>query len=168
MPKRCCFLLFVGAAIGFSGCAVGPDYQPPDVSVPRHFETQAKADPKSATLARSDADIVRWWGVLNDRTLNALVDRAVACNLDIEAALARVQRARIQQVAVIGTVLPHVGISGGVAAGSGTDLTKGRVADSLRAGSSESGLQTISGIVGLDGGWELDIFGKYWRFLEAA
>src|ERR1700756_5226139 len=168
MPKRCCFLLFAGAAIGFSGCAVGPDYQAPDVSVPRHFETQAKADPKSATLARSDADIVRWWGVLNDRALNALVDRAVARNLDIEAALARVQRARIQQVAVIGAALPHVGISGGIGAGSGTDLTKGRVANALRAGSSESGLQTISGIVGLDSGWELDIFGKYWRFLEAA
>jgi outer membrane protein TolC len=47
-------------------------------------------------------------------------------------------------------------------------LTKGRVADSLRAGSSTTGLETLSEIVGFDGGWELDIFGKYRRLLEAA
>src|SRR6201984_842408 len=53
-------------------------------------------------------------------------------------------------------------------AGAGLDLTKGRVANSLRAGSSTNGLSALSGIVGFDGGWELDIFGKYRRLLEAA
>ena len=71
------------------------------------------------------------------------------------------------EVAVIGAALPHVGISAGIAAGTGTDLTKGRVANSLRAGSSTAGLETLSEIVGFDGGWELDIFGKYRRLLEA-
>jgi NodT family efflux transporter outer membrane factor (OMF) lipoprotein len=168
MPRRCWFLPLAGAAIGFSGCAVGPDYQPPDVSVPRHFATQPTANPRSEALTGPDADLVRWWRALNDRALDAFVDRAVASNLDIEAALARVQRARIQEVAVIGAALPHVGISAGIAAGTGTDLTKGRVADSLRAGSSTTGLETLSEIVGFDGGWELDIFGKYRRLLEAA
>ena len=173
MPKRCWSLLLIGAAVDFSGCAVGPDYQPPDVSVPRHFATQPTANPMSAALTAPDADLVRWWRALNDRALDAFVDRAVASNLDIEAALARVQRARIQEVAVIGAALPQVGISAGIAAGSGTDLnttdlTKGRVADSLRAGSSTAGLKTLSEIIGFDGKWELDIFGKYRRLLEAA
>ena len=44
----------------------------------------------------------------------------------------------------------------------------GRVADSLRAGSSTAGLKTLSEIIGFDGKWELDIFGKYRRLLEAA
>jgi NodT family efflux transporter outer membrane factor (OMF) lipoprotein len=167
MPKRCWFLLLVGVAIGFSGCSVGPDYQPPDVSVPRHFATQSTANPRSAALTAPDAGLVQWWRALNDRALDAFVDRAVASNLDIEAALARVQRARIQEVAVIGAALPQVGISAGIAAGTGTDLTKGRVANSLRAGSSTTGLETLSEIVGFDGGWELDIFGKYRRLLEA-
>jgi NodT family efflux transporter outer membrane factor (OMF) lipoprotein len=165
MPKRGWFLLL---AIGSSGCAVGPDYQPPDVSVPRHFATQPAANPRPAALTAPDADLARWWRALNDRALDAFVDRAIASNLDIEAALARVQRARIQEVAVIGAALPKVGISAGIAAGSGTDLTKGRVAESLRAGNSTSGLKTISEIIGFDGGWELDIFGKYRRLLEAA
>jgi NodT family efflux transporter outer membrane factor (OMF) lipoprotein len=111
---------------------------------------------------------VRWWRALNDRALDSFVDQAVASNLDIEAALARVQRARIQEVAVIGAALPQVGISAGIAAGTGTDLTKGRVANSLRSGSSTSGLEALSRIAGFDGGWELDIFGKYQRLLEAA
>jgi NodT family efflux transporter outer membrane factor (OMF) lipoprotein len=168
MPKRCSFLLLAGTAIGVSGCMVGPDYQLPDVSVPRQFATQPKANSKSAAPTTSDADLARWWPALNDRALDALVDRAVASNLDIEAVLARVQRARIQQIAVIGAALPEVGISAGAAAGTGTDLTKGRVANSLRAGSSTSGLKELSGIVGFDGGWELDVFGKYRRLLEAS
>jgi NodT family efflux transporter outer membrane factor (OMF) lipoprotein len=173
MPKRCWFLPLVGAAIGFSGCAVGPDYQPPDVPLPRHFATQSTANPSSAALTAPDAELVRWWRALNDRALDAFVDQAVASNLDIEAALTRVQRARIQEVAVIGAALPQVGISAGIAVGSGTDLnptdlTTGRVADSLRAGSSTAGLKTLSEIIGFDGKWELDIFGKYRRLLEAA
>ncbi len=167
MPKVSWFLLVAGAAIGISGCAVGPDYQSPDVLIPRQFATQLPAT-KSAPLATPDAHIVQWWRALNDRALDAFVERAVASNLDIEASLARVQRARIQQVAVIGAALPQIGISAGIGAGTGTDLTKGRVADSLRAGSSESGLESLSEIGGFDGKWELDIFGKYWRLLEAA
>jgi NodT family efflux transporter outer membrane factor (OMF) lipoprotein len=168
VAKRCWFLLNVGAALAFSGCAVGPDYWPPDVTTPQRFEAQPRANTKSTTLAGPDANVVLWWRALKDRTLNALVERAVASNLDIEAALARVQSARIQEVAVISAALPQVGISAGIGAGTGTDLTKGRVANSLRAGSSTNGLNALSEIVGFDGTWELDLFGKYRRLLEAA
>jgi len=168
MPKRCWLLLPAGAAVGFSGCAVGPDYQPPDVAVPRHFASQSTANSKLATPTGPDTNVVLWWRGLNDRTLNVLVERAVASNLDIEAALARVQRARIQEVAIIGPALPQIGVSAGIGAGTGTDLTKGRVANSLRSGSSTSGLNALSEIIGFDGGWELDVFGKYQRLLEAA
>ncbi|MFY9875900.1 MAG: efflux transporter outer membrane subunit, partial [Rhodomicrobium sp.] len=54
-----------------------------------------------------------------------------------------------------------------VAAGTGTDLTKGRVAQSIRAGDATTGLQTIDRMVGFDAQWELDLFGKYQRLLEA-
>jgi NodT family efflux transporter outer membrane factor (OMF) lipoprotein len=100
--------------------------------------------------------------------VNALVERAVATNLDIEAALTRVQRARMEEVVVLGAALPQVGVSGTDAAGSGLDLTKGRVGNALRAGSSTAGLDTLSRIVGFEGGWQLDVFGKYRRLIEAA
>jgi NodT family efflux transporter outer membrane factor (OMF) lipoprotein len=168
VARRCWFLLVGGAAIAISGCAVGPNYQPPEVAVPQGFEAQARANQKSTTLPEPDPNVVLWWRPLKDRTLDGLVERAVASNLQIESALARVQRARELEVAVIGAALPQIGISGAIATGSGTDLTKGRGADSLRAGTSTSGLNALSGLVGFDGGWELDIFGKYQRLLEAA
>jgi NodT family efflux transporter outer membrane factor (OMF) lipoprotein len=173
MPNRNWFLLLAAAAFVFSGCTVGPDYQPPGVSLPKRFETQATADLGPAALRGPYASIALWWRALKDPALNVLVERAVASNLDAEAALARVQKARLEEIAVIGAALPQVGVSAGIAAGSGTDLnatdlTKGRVADSLRSGSSSTGLRSLSEIIGLDGKWELDIFGKYRRLLEAA
>jgi NodT family efflux transporter outer membrane factor (OMF) lipoprotein len=170
MWKGCWLSLLAGVAASLSGCAVGPDYQSPDISVPTSFGATSKTSSYAASAAAvtSGGDFVRWWQALNDRQLNALVERAVASNLDIEAALTRVQRARTEEIVVLNAALPHVGVSAGVAAGTGTDLTKGRVADSLRAGSNAGGLQALSGIVGFDGGWELDLFGKYRRLLEAA
>jgi NodT family efflux transporter outer membrane factor (OMF) lipoprotein len=166
MRKR--WLLFLACgAVSLSGCAVGPDYLPPDVLVPARFgaasEISSYEGPPTAVTSST-----RWWQALHDRQLNALVERAIASNLDIEAALTRVQRGRTEEIVVLNAALPQVGVSAGVAAGSGTDLTKGRVADSLRAGSSTIGLESLSRIVGFDGGWELDVFGKYRRLLEAA
>jgi NodT family efflux transporter outer membrane factor (OMF) lipoprotein len=167
MPKWCWLSFLVSAAASLSGCAVGPDYQPPDISVPTSFGAASKVSSYAEPPA-AGATSARWWRTLNDRQLNALVERAVACNLDIEVALSRVQRGRTEEIVVLNAALPEVGVSGGVGAGSGLDLTKGRVANSLRAGSSTVGLSTLSGIVGFDGGWELDVFGKYRRLLEAA
>jgi NodT family efflux transporter outer membrane factor (OMF) lipoprotein len=141
-----------------------------DVSIPSGFRAAPSAsyDAKAASASPSSVELVRWWQTLNDRELNALVERAVASNLDIEAALTRVQRARIEEIVVLGAALPQLDVSAGVAAGTGIDLTKGRVANALRSGSSTTGLEALSRIVGFEGGWQLDVFGKYWRLLEAA
>jgi NodT family efflux transporter outer membrane factor (OMF) lipoprotein len=169
VPKRCRLLLRVGLAAGLSGCAVGPDYQPAEVSIPKGWATaSAYKDAGTTSTSTSGAELVRWWRTLDDPQLNALVERAVAANLDIEAALTRVQRARMDEVVVLGAALPQVGVSGTDAAGSGIDLTKGRVGNALRAGSSTTGLDALSRIVGFEGGWQLDVFGKYWRLVEAA
>ena len=74
----------------------------------------------------------------------------------------------MDEVVVLGAALPQVGVSGTDAAGSGIDLTKGRVGNALRAGSSTTGLDPLSRIVGFEGSWQLDVFGKYRRLIEAA
>jgi NodT family efflux transporter outer membrane factor (OMF) lipoprotein len=159
-------LVAAGAFIWLSGCAVGPDYELPAVAVPKVFGA-ASLTPAVPT-APTKADFVRWWQVLHDPQLNALIERAVASNPDIEIALTRVQEARSQQIVVVGAMLPTVGGSGTVATGSGSDLTKGRVAQSIRAGDSTTGFRQIWQMAGFDAGWELDLFGKYRRQLEAA
>jgi NodT family efflux transporter outer membrane factor (OMF) lipoprotein len=168
MASRCRVLVVAGALIGLSGCAVGPDYVMPTATVPKLFGSSSLTTAVPVPDAPPGADFVRWWQSLRDRHLNALIDRAVASNPDIEIALTRVQEAREQQVVVIGAMLPTVGGSATEAIGSGTDLTKGREAQSIRAGDNTQGLRGISRMAGFDAGWELDLFGKYQRALEAA
>jgi outer membrane protein TolC len=166
MGARCRAFLVTSAFIWLSACAVGPDYELPAVTIPKAFGT-ASLMPAVPT-APATADFARWWQIVNDRQLNALIEWAIASNPDIEIALTRVQEARSQEIVVVGAMLPTVGGSGTVAAGSGSDLTRGRVAQSIRAGDSARGARSISRIAGFDAGWELDLFGKYHRSLEAA
>ena len=162
--KGRCLLAFSVAAL--CGCTVGPDYYLSDVAVPVSYGSGWNAVVTQETVPQPE--ILRWWHTLHDRELDRLVERAVECNPDIEIALTRVQAFRTQQIVVIGNALPQVGASGTYAAGTGTDLTKGRVAQSIRAGDSTTGFQNITRMGGFDLGWELDIFGKYRRELEAA
>jgi NodT family efflux transporter outer membrane factor (OMF) lipoprotein len=166
MGTRCRALFAASAFVWFSGCAVGPDYELPTVGIPRFFGTTALTP--AVVGSPVAADFVRWWQKLHDPQLTAFVERAVASNPDIEIALTRVQEARTQEVAVLGRMLPTVGGSATIATGSGSDLTKGRAAQSIRAGDSSTNLKSISRMAGFDAGWELDLFGKYQRQLEAA
>jgi NodT family efflux transporter outer membrane factor (OMF) lipoprotein len=171
MWKRWLVLLPAAALVAsLTGCAVGPDYQPPEVSVPSSFSGAPGALKRASadSIAPSSAQLVRWWHLLNDRQLSALVERAVASNLDIKVALTRVQTARMEEIVVLGAALPQVDVSATQAAGTGSDLTKGRAGNALRAGSNTTGLDQISRIAGFEAGWQLDIFGKYARLLEAA
>jgi outer membrane protein TolC len=159
-------LLIAGAFIWLSGCAVGPDYESPAVAVPTAFGTATVAP--AVANAPATADFIRWWDSLHDPQLSQLIERAIAGNPDIEIALMRVQEARSQQIVELGAMLPTVGGSGTVAAGSGTDLTRGRVAPAIRAGGVTTDVRSIWQMSGLDAAWELDLFGKRRRSLEAA
>src|SRR5271165_430427 len=98
------FWLALGIAAGLSGCTVGPDYQFPEVAIPAMFGSSLREAVSQNTAPQSDA--VRWWQTLHDPELNRLVERAIACNPDIEIALTRMQAVRTQQIVVIGAALP--------------------------------------------------------------
>jgi NodT family efflux transporter outer membrane factor (OMF) lipoprotein len=158
-------MLALGVATTLCACSVGPDYQIPEISIPVAFGSAARTTVLQDPEAQSES--LRWWRTLHDPILNRLVERAVACNPDIEIALTRVQAARTQQIVVIGSALPQAGGSAGIGAGTGTDLTRGRVSAPIRGGENNAGLNSITRAGGFDTGWELDLFGKYRRLLEA-
>jgi NodT family efflux transporter outer membrane factor (OMF) lipoprotein len=159
-------LLLTGAFIWLSGCAVGPDYEPPAVAVPNTFGA-ASVQPAAAS-APTTADFVRWWQVLHDPQLNVLIERAIASNPDIEIMLTRVQEARSREIVVLGAMLPTVGGAGSVATGTGVNLTIGRVPLTLTSAADFRGLKSVWRLGGFDAAWELDLFGRYHRALEAA
>lgn len=153
-----------------AACAVGPDYATPQLPVPAAFISAQPARPNEAGSGEEQAaGIANWWRTLRDPELNSLVGRAVLANPEIEVALNRLQQAREHEIVVLGAALPSLDAGGSFARGSGTDSVKSpRIPASLDAGVNTTGFQEVSGVAGFDAGWELDLFGKYRRELEAA
>ena len=166
MRRPCRAVIVTSAFISFSGCAVGPDYQLPTVAVPTEFR-KASLTPAIAS-APTTGEFVRWWQVLHDPQLNWLIEQAIDSNPDIEIALTRVQEARLRQNVLLGAMLPTVAGSGGIATGSAGDLMRSRAGLALRAGDSTHGFRALSRMAGFDASWELDLFGKVQRSLEAS
>jgi NodT family efflux transporter outer membrane factor (OMF) lipoprotein len=158
------FAWLPAVALGLAGCAVGPDYHSPKTAVPEGFAAAAAA----AAQSQAAADMVRWWQSLNDPELDSLVERAIQANPSLEIALTRLQEARTFEVAITGRALPTVDASVGAGRGTGTDLTRGRTTPPLTAASNRTGYEHITTIAGFDAIWEIDLFGKYRRAIEAA
>ena len=109
-----------------------------------------------------------WWRALHDRELDSLIDRAIAASPTLEVALNRLQEARAQEFAIIGSALPMLGASEGGGIGSGSDLGRGRATQTLVSAENGTGMSQITNLVGFDAAWEIDVFGKFRRAIEAA
>lgn len=160
VPRLGAALLLAGL---LGGCAVGPDYQPPTLQLPAKWGTAKPSVSASGTEANNlPPDLARWWERMNDRTLNALVEEAVAGNLDVATAKARVRQARATRKQAVGALAPTV-------TGNGS-YTR---ADNGSNVSANSGDVTVAGPfdsfqLGLNASWELDLFGANRRGAEAA
>jgi NodT family efflux transporter outer membrane factor (OMF) lipoprotein len=160
-------LSLVVLAVSTAGCAVGPDYHTPKMKLPDGFV--AASDAQSATGAGHEVvDPAKWWHTLNDAKLDSLIDRAIQANPSLEIALTRLQEARTFETVVAGRALPDLEASAGAGRGTGSNLARGRIAPPLNAASNTAGLEHITSIVGFDAAWEVDLFGKYRREIEAA
>lgn len=135
------------------GCTVGPDYRAPKTEVPAEWSAPAP-------VQTGPLDISRWWGVFNDLELDSLIQRAMESNKDLKLAEARIREARAQRGVVASAAYPTVDVA----------------ASYSRSRTSEHGLSsTVNPIAGrdlfqfgFDAGWEIDIFGKVRRAVEAS
>ncbi len=154
--------------LGAAGCAAGPNYRPPEPDVPPRFAANGGELKSGPETKPAPPDLGLWWKSLQDPQLDSLVERAVRSNLDLEIALTRLQQARTYESVVVSDALPEVGASAAAGRGTGSDLTRGRAAQPLVSADNAGGLQHINTIAGFDAAWELDIFGKFRREIEAA
>jgi outer membrane protein, multidrug efflux system len=145
-----------------SACAVGPDYRPPSASalkVPERFNAAMPA-------STAEVDLARWWTGFDDRVLTDLVDRALAANLDIEVAGARLRQARAGLRSARGAALPSIGASGSVSRSVGR--SGGSFVDPDSGRTISTGGDTSLFRAGFDAAWETDLFGGIRRSIEAA
>lgn len=138
-----------------SGCAVGPDYVPPDPGAPAAWAAADKDGVDGVATAASDlATLAAWWTTLGDPALTDLIKRAVRDNLDLEAARARLREVRAQRGSAGAARFPMVQAS----------------ASASRSRSGAGAATTIGGLyrAGFDASWEADLFGGRRRDIEAA
>ncbi|MDB6046003.1 MAG: transcriptional regulator [Gammaproteobacteria bacterium] len=83
-------ILMLGLSV--SGCQVGPRYKGPPATALAEFHNSATVENRQATLAAPPVDT--WWTGFNDPVLTRIVQRALEQNLDLAAAMTRVDRAR--------------------------------------------------------------------------
>ncbi|QGZ30997.1 efflux transporter outer membrane subunit [Stutzerimonas stutzeri] len=144
-------------AFSLGACTLGPDYQRPDLPTSAAFK-QAEGW-KSAT----PSDVSQrgaWWTLYGDAELNALVERLNVSNQNLAAAEAQYRQARALVRGARSQLFPVVGASGGVSRGGQGRSTDG-TQNTFGSGVSESYE------VGLDASWELDIWGRLRRNLQA-
>jgi NodT family efflux transporter outer membrane factor (OMF) lipoprotein len=136
------------------GCfAVGPDYQSPVVSAPDAWASSLRRG-LSATEPEAEM-LAQWWTTFGDPDLSDLIEHAVAGNVDLQIAQARIREARARRGIAVAGLFPSLDL-----AGSGTVSRS-----SENAG---SGLQRELYRTGFDASWEVDVFGGVRRSIEAA
>jgi multidrug efflux system outer membrane protein len=138
-----------------SGCVLGPDYQRPDVVEPAAFRGEG-ADASAMSIAD-----VQWSSIATDPVLQDLINTALANNLDLRIATARVEEARARYGIARSFLLPEVGASGGYS----SEQMSGS-ADPAESGGSDRSYQNWN--AGLQVSWEVDLFGRVRRQSEAA
>ena len=147
MTSRALPLLRSAAALALAalaaGCAVTQP-KPPEVDLP---VAQAPTDAQLALLER-------WWLAFDDPALAALVDEALANNLDVASAFARIELARAQVLLAQSYLYPY----GNLAVGASRSRISGVGSQPLPEGSP---LISNDFSVSLELGYELDLWGRY-------
>ncbi|WP_186804770.1 efflux transporter outer membrane subunit [Limihaloglobus sulfuriphilus] len=134
-----------------SGCSLGPDYERPETQLPQEWlgsDTSESANP----------EVLReWWKSYDDPMLGSLLERADADNLDLQAAMARIEQSRAFRAYASGEKLPSVDAFG--------NYTRSRSSQNIMgAAPGENSFYSA----GFDAFWELDLFGRIRRSIESA
>jgi outer membrane protein, multidrug efflux system len=166
--RRISFLTAFISLLALAGCAVGPNYTRPHVSIPEQW-TVAPARGTLSEQPPTDA----WWSSFHDPELDLLIERAVRQNLDIKLALERVEEARAQSGSAQSALFP------GVSANASAVRVRGGFNQGvIRAVPSSNNTSASPDLISpfetnifqgnVSASWELDVFGGIRRGLQAA
>ncbi|MBL6456002.1 efflux transporter outer membrane subunit [Belnapia sp. T6] len=178
MMRRAVPLLALLAA----GCTVGPNFLRPTPRTPEGW-TRASLDAPAYARSRAvAAEIDRsWWTSFRDPTLTWLVTSAESGNPDIEEASARIAETREQRSIALAGFWPtldaqasdtrlRISRNSPFAALAGGSPSAGGQPNPTQGAAIPTGPKPTLSIyqAGFDAAWELDIFGRTRRGVEAA
>ena len=146
----------------FGGCTVGPDYvKPPSVQTPAAYKEGTPATGPWKIATPSDTvQLGQWWKVFGDRQLDALEEQVSVSNQNLKVAEANYQQARA--------------LAQQARAGFFPTVTAGAAAVRLRQSANVPARTTATigpnndFLLPLDVSWELDVWGRVRRLVEAS
>ena len=151
-----------------AACTVGPDYEPPDLTttVPDQWHTAVETE-----MTADTTDLELWWLTFNDPLLTDLIRRAEFGNLDLQAAVGRVAEARAIRGIANGRYWPDIILGG---AYSYQKLSENGLQGAQAGQPGDPGGTELlkepfeSWSAGLSMSWEIDLFGRIRRTVEAS
>lgn len=138
--------------LSLAGCKVGPNYQRPPLTVPDQYRGLAP-DATQQPQGTEDFAQMKWWTVLQDDTLQALIKEALANNYDMRIAATRILQASANLGITRANQFPTLNGSFSIVNQQSTPLF--------------SGSPTID-TAGLQLNYIVDFWGQYRRATEAA
>lgn len=147
------FLTVSLSALALSACAAGPDYVAPIAPQTSSGPFLSQSPAVSAAPVAAD-----WWKLYNDPVLDGLIQDALKANTDIRVAVARLEKARAALSGARADKLPQSQLGAGA--------TYGRVPVTQRAPGAPQEDWSVDG--GLSVSYEVDLFGRVKRSIEAA
>ncbi len=152
MTKQLLSLLLGASAL--TACAAGPDFKAPPTPT---TAAAAFLGGGQAAVSTTPADD-HWWRLYNDPLLDGLVADALKANTDVRVAVARLERARAQLRGARSDRLPSTSLSG--------SPTYGRASQAQTLPGMDRENWTVD--MGLDVAYEVDLFGRVKRGIEAS
>ncbi|WP_122723025.1 efflux transporter outer membrane subunit [Pseudomonas viridiflava] len=142
-----------------SGCQVGQDFQRPQTSDVQWLPIQGE---QAASQINTTPYSARWWEIFRDPQLSSLIDRAAASNLDLKMAESRLAQSRAARQVIAGKQVPSVDGKLGY-------QRKRNSAEGLNDPSGNEGRAAFSQWDGgINASWEVDLWGRVKREVEAA
>jgi NodT family efflux transporter outer membrane factor (OMF) lipoprotein len=136
------------------GCSLGPDYRKPVATVPNLWQAE-----KILEMGLKPVDpekLKNWWKSFGDVKLNQLMDASLKGNLDIKIALTRIDQARAERRGTRAELFPTVNVKAGA---QRQENPLPGLAPGIKYNMFELGFDAL---------WEIDLFGRVQRRLEAA
>jgi NodT family efflux transporter outer membrane factor (OMF) lipoprotein len=176
--------LTILACLVMAGCTVGPNYKRPQTSAPEVFNRTQSAQAASKPVeGQFDSD---WWTQFDDPVLNALEKQLADANLDVAAASARLLQSRAQRRVAGAAADPTLDAAASYNRERGSEngilsllgVTPTQAQPQSASGSAPLGVAAMPGSkgspaynlyqFGFDASWELDLWGRVRRSVEAA
>jgi len=153
----------VCAIAGLAACSVGPNYVRPPLETPSAYK---EAQGWKQAEPRDEQSRGNWWEVFNDGELDALVTQVAITNQTIKAAEARVREAQALTQQARAAFFPIVTANASATRSSSRAGTSIGTGVGSTAGSSGGVRNNYN--VALDINWEIDLWGRVRRTVEAS